>query len=216
MWVWHDSFIYPPHTLRDSFNPFMTESQRELHSTVDMTHSCVCVTWLIHVCVWHDSFMCVWHDSCIQPPRDSFKRHETWLLTHATWFQRHEPWLQRHKTWLRQMCVTWLLHTQFVNYSYMFHVTGSWDRQHDSKDLSHDSRDTGHDSVMYVWFDLFTYSSWNDYSEHEWNVTRKIWAMTRETRDMTLSYVCDMTCSHTVRASFKHTVSCHWLLRHAT
>jgi len=124
------------------------------------------------ICVWHDVFTySSWHGS--------WDMNERWLERHEPWLERYEPWLDVHGTWLRRMWVAWLVHLQFVTWLLRTSM------KRDSRDMSHDSRDTGHDSVMYVWFDLFTYSSWNDYWEHEWNVTREIWAMTRETRDMT-------------------------------
>ena len=123
--------------------------------------SCICVTWLIHMCDMTHSIR-VWHNSCIFVWYDSFVR-VTWLvimcdMTHTyvweVWFIRvtndkthayacdmtysyawHDSLISVwHDSFI---CVTWLMHTCVTWHVYMC--------------------DTSH---AYVWHDSFIYVAW--------------------------------------------------------
>jgi len=86
----------------------------DMFDMIDMTHSFICATWLIHMCdtthsyVWHDSFICV-----------------TWLIHMCDMAHScahfHHP-LHTHTVDLRLICVACLIHTCHMSHHSSTHT----------------------------------------------------------------------------------------------
>jgi len=143
-YVWHYSFISATRLIPET--TYLLTMAHCYDDTTNAYDSCVCVTWLIHMCdithsyVRHDSFIYVtWHMRDFGMTRSCVRHYS---CTCATWI-----------VYMCESCVyaTWLIHVCDMTHSYVWHdsfirvtwLIHMWDMTHSWRiqmcDMTHSS-----------------------------------------------------------------------------